>query len=186
MCIADQALALVSTHRVARSRTPNWARLASIIETTLPALRFSWISLGGPTRAANEVLAYLSPTGTVLAFGLHSTPTFPSATAQEVIAGLRKRDGDWKNVDPEGYKLVSCNDLHLRDVTVLQLRERTRAATRLSPRDAELVHWLARGLTNKEIASLLVTRPSTIKRAPALLYARTGAGDRTELLHMLR
>ncbi len=63
--------------------------------------------------------------------------------------------------------------------------ERVRALG-LSPREVEIATMIGRGLTNKEIAERLFISPGTVRTHIYNLYQKVGAGNRVELLNMLR
>lgn len=56
----------------------------------------------------------------------------------------------------------------------------------LSQREREVLHWLAQGLSNKEIARRLTLSENTIKTHLANVYAKLGVGRRTEALKVAR
>lgn len=64
-------------------------------------------------------------------------------------------------------------------------RERI-AALNLSPREVEMALLIGRGLSNKQIATELFISPATVRTHIYNLYQKTGAGNRVELLNMLR
>lgn len=59
-------------------------------------------------------------------------------------------------------------------------------AGELSQREREVLHWLAQGLSNKEIARALSLSENTIKTHLANVYAKLGVGRRTEALKVAR
>lgn len=56
---------------------------------------------------------------------------------------------------------------------------RRRASDTLSPREIELLRYLAEGYTNKEIARVMVLADDTVKKGVQGLIAKLGAADRT-------
>jgi LuxR family maltose regulon positive regulatory protein len=50
----------------------------------------------------------------------------------------------------------------------------------LSPRELEVLQYLAAGLTNQEIAQAMVVTINTVKALPRRLYAKLNAGSRTQ------
>ena len=59
-------------------------------------------------------------------------------------------------------------------------------ASELSQREREVLHWLAQGLSNKEIARTLSLSENTVKTHLANVYAKLGVGRRTEALKVAR
>jgi len=57
---------------------------------------------------------------------------------------------------------------------------------RLTACEAKVVGFLERGLTNREIASLLGLSPNTVRNRVASAFKRTGASRRAELVYLLR
>lgn len=56
-----------------------------------------------------------------------------------------------------------------------------RVAPRLTPREREIVHYVCRGLKNKEIAESLSITPGTVKVHLMHIFEKTGVKDRFEL-----
>ena len=54
-----------------------------------------------------------------------------------------------------------------------------RASEPLTPRELELLRYLAEGYTNKEIARAMVLAEDTVKKGVQTLIAKLGATDRT-------
>ena len=49
----------------------------------------------------------------------------------------------------------------------------------LTPRELELLRYMAEGYTNKEVARAMVLAEDTVKKAVQTLIAKLGAADRT-------
>lgn len=183
ICIGDRAVGHVSTIVFHASATPCWERLDAMVVAMLPALRFAGMSLCEQMTPANDVVAYLSTDGNRLAInGEHKL----CRVAQEVSSHLRRMPGELRGAVLEQHQLRLCVEPELANGHVLALKQYERSTVALNARDTALVEWVERGLTNKEIASLLGTRATTIKKALERLYERTGAAGRTELVHLLR
>lgn len=63
---------------------------------------------------------------------------------------------------------------------------KAQAALGLSARELEVLHALAAGLANKEIAARLHVSPNTVKTHVASLFAKLGARRRTEAIRRAR
>ncbi|HEY6758148.1 MAG TPA: helix-turn-helix transcriptional regulator, partial [Baekduia sp.] len=53
-------------------------------------------------------------------------------------------------------------------------------APALTPREAEVLRWLATGATNREIAAALHLSPDAVKKHSSSLYRKLGVRNRTE------
>jgi RNA polymerase sigma factor (sigma-70 family) len=62
----------------------------------------------------------------------------------------------------------------------------TEAMAPLTPREREVIHCVAEGLTNREIAAELVVEPSTVRKHLKNVYEKLGVGSRTAALATLR
>ena len=60
------------------------------------------------------------------------------------------------------------------------------ASVDLTPRERDLVDYVALGLTNSQIGMALGTSPRTVRNQLSALYARVGASNRAELVALLR
>jgi DNA-binding CsgD family transcriptional regulator len=56
----------------------------------------------------------------------------------------------------------------------------------LSPRERQLIEWVGRGLSNKEIATVLSIETSTVKNHLYNVFRKCGVSSRMELLHVAR
>jgi DNA-binding CsgD family transcriptional regulator len=76
-------------------------------------------------------------------------------------------------------------DFSERDRTVLDLlqpylsRLRSPAVPALTPREREVLKWVARGLTNAQVARELWLAPSTVRKHLENVYAKLGVSTRT-------
>jgi DNA-binding NarL/FixJ family response regulator len=57
---------------------------------------------------------------------------------------------------------------------------------RLTACEAKVIGLLERGLTNREIAALLVLSVNTVRNRVASAFKRAGASRRAELVYLLR
>lgn len=88
---------------------------------------------------------------------------------------------DWIQSGSVGPLLRRRDDRLLvveRDRQTLLLREE-RIATRLTGREQEILAWVARGKTNREIAEVLWVAPSTVRKHLENIYGKLGVKTRT-------
>jgi DNA-binding CsgD family transcriptional regulator len=62
----------------------------------------------------------------------------------------------------------------------------TDAIATLTPRERDVIHCVADGLRNREIAATLVVEPSTVRKHLENIYEKLGVGNRTAALAKLR
>ena len=62
-----------------------------------------------------------------------------------------------------------------------EAKEAVNSLQRLSPREREIAHLVARGLKNRDIAQQLAISENTVKRHLQSIFGKTGARDRLEL-----
>jgi DNA-binding CsgD family transcriptional regulator len=60
-----------------------------------------------------------------------------------------------------------------------EARRRTDASLRLTPRQAEVLGWVARGKTNDEIGAVLFISPHTVRKHVENIFEKLGVGTRT-------
>lgn len=61
----------------------------------------------------------------------------------------------------------------------MPLPEREHDEPGLTPRESEILEWVARGKTNPEIAEILLIAPTTVRRHLENVYAKLGVHTRT-------
>jgi DNA-binding CsgD family transcriptional regulator len=97
-------------------------------------------------------------------------------------AGRRDQAAD--ELERAHADLDACGASHYREETVRELRRLGRATgprrTRLSRRECEVGVLVARGLTNREIASELFLSEKTVERHLTRAFARLGVSSRAE------
>ena len=57
--------------------------------------------------------------------------------------------------------------------------EETRGLLDLTPRESQILAWVARGKTNREVAELLWIAPTTVRKHLENVYAKLGVTTRT-------
>jgi DNA-binding NarL/FixJ family response regulator len=94
----------------------------------------------------------------------------------------------------QGYLLKDCSTTellaairkihlggtHVSERAAARLAERAMAGGPLSPREIEVLKWIAEGKSNKEIATLLFISEGTVKTHVLSIHEKLGVGDRTE------
>ena len=63
---------------------------------------------------------------------------------------------------------------------------KAQAALGISPRELDVLHALAAGRSNKEIAAALAVSPNTVKTHVARLFEKLGAARRTDAINRAR
>lgn len=132
-----------------------------------------------PTHEEREIVAYLSPDGTVLA---QKDATYTSTVK---LAADRLADRQWSEwrFDRGGSTFELTPATELQDHGGFVLSRLPGDSDRHA--DQEFLAALRRGLTNREIALVLGTTPTAVKKRLERLYARHHASNRVELLHVL-
>src|SRR6476646_9583697 len=75
---------------------------------------------------------------------------------------------------------ISAGGTHVSERAASRLAERAMAGGPLSPREIEVLKWIAEGKSNKEIAALLFISEGTVKTHVLSIHEKLGVGDRTE------
>lgn len=75
---------------------------------------------------------------------------------------------------------VHAGAVHVAAAAASRLAERAAGGPALSPRETEVLRWIAAGKTNREIGALLFIGEGTVKTHVLSIYAKLGVGDRTE------
>jgi DNA-binding NarL/FixJ family response regulator len=106
--------------------------------------------LEGASRAAAEVRPLIAPRG-----------------ASQLVCTLQGRtpDDDWLVV--------------LREVSDAAAVEATMQALRLTLRESEVLYWVVKGKTNRDIGDILGSSPATVKKHLERIYEKLGVETRT-------
>jgi DNA-binding NarL/FixJ family response regulator len=75
---------------------------------------------------------------------------------------------------------INAGGTHVSERAASRLAERAMAGGPLSPREIEVLKWIAEGKSNKEIAALLFISEGTVKTHVLSIHEKLGVGDRTE------
>jgi two-component system NarL family response regulator len=75
---------------------------------------------------------------------------------------------------------IGSGGTHVSERAAARLAERAMAGGPLSPREIEVLKWIAEGKSNKEIGALLFISEGTVKTHVLSIHEKLGVGDRTE------
>lgn len=75
---------------------------------------------------------------------------------------------------------IHAGGTHVSERAASRLAERAMAGGPLSPREIEVLKWIAEGKSNKEIAAVLFISEGTVKTHVLSIHEKLGVGDRTE------
>jgi DNA-binding NarL/FixJ family response regulator len=86
---------------------------------------------------------------------------------RQLVCTLQSRtgDGDWLIV--------------LRQVSDAATVEATMRAFRLTPRESEVLYWVVKGKTNRDVSDILGSSPATVKKHLERVYEKLGVETRT-------
>ena len=75
---------------------------------------------------------------------------------------------------------IHAGGTHVSERAASRLAERAMAGGPLSPREIEVLKWIAEGKSNKEIGTLLFISEGTVKTHVLSIHEKLGVSDRTE------
>ena len=73
----------------------------------------------------------------------------------------------------------SAKDRGLREECPAKIKPQSPAFCSLSPREAQVLHWVSQGKTNKEIGVILEISPRTVQKHLEHIYQKMGVESRT-------
>ena len=116
-----------------------------------------------PDHVPPALLAWLQPA----AAGREVRPLSTARGARQLVATLQGRtvDDDWLVV--------------LREVSDAATVEATMLAFGLTLRESEVLYWVAKGKTNRDIGDILGSSPATVKKHLERIYEKLGVETRT-------
>ena len=77
------------------------------------------------------------------------------------------------------YRLACRTDVPWPDARQPEASSATAPCAALTPREADVMHWLSRGKTDAEIAALLAISPRTVHKHLEHVYVKLGVETRT-------
>ncbi len=114
-----------------------------------------------------EVLQWVRQEGARLSQGLAPSPmTLPRASTR-LIFTLHEQSGD------DEWLMV------MRESSDQAVIDALGATFKLTAREAEVLYWLAKGKTNRDIGDILGTSPATVKKQLEHVYEKLGVETRT-------
>jgi len=75
---------------------------------------------------------------------------------------------------------IHAGGTHVSERAAARLAERAMGGAQLSPREIEVLKWIAAGKSNKEIAMLLFISEGTVKTHVLSIHEKLGVADRTD------
>ena len=116
-----------------------------------------------PDQVPSELLEWLQPA----AAGREARPLSTARGARRLVATLQGRtvDEDWLVV--------------LREVSDAATVEATMLAFGLTLRESEVLYWVAKAKTNRDIGDILGSSPATVKKHLERVYEKLGVETRT-------
>jgi DNA-binding NarL/FixJ family response regulator len=102
-----------------------------------------------------------------------------SASSQEVAQAIRKVHEGGMLIEPEVTSALVNEYRRLSDLSPDGLPTHPATHT-LTPREVEIVRYVAAGMSNKEIAERLVYSEKTVKNYLAIIFQKLGIRDRTQ------
>ncbi len=121
-----------------------------------------------PEEVPSNLLAWL----TAASQGREERPLTTARGARQLVATLQGRtvDDDWLVV--------------LREVNDAATVEATMLAFGLTLRESEVLYWVAKGKTNRDIGDILGSSPATVKKHLERVYEKLGVETRTAAASM--
>ena len=104
---------------------------------------------------------------------------FPVYGPQQAVGLFLLSPKDSKDTTPEG-RFKIAQDLHMFQQAIFtEYFARHQPSIKLTPREAEVLSWVAQGKSNAVIAKILRVSPHTIDNYLRRAYTKIGVNDRT-------
>jgi DNA-binding CsgD family transcriptional regulator len=103
----------------------------------------------------------------------------PAGISRVFYFSRRSAEGDFGERDRSLLELLRPFLVAIRERFELRQAATPANGAALTEREAEILHWVARGKTNQEIASLLFVSPHTVRKHLENAYEKLGVHTRT-------
>lgn len=119
-----------------------------------------------PGQVPEELLVWLRQQSTLAAEGREQTPLTITRDPKQLIFSLQERtsDDDWLMV--------------MREVSDAAVVDAVLQAFKLTMREAEVLYWVVKGKTNRDIGDILGSSPATVKKHLEHVFAKLGVETR--------
>lgn len=119
-----------------------------------------------------EVLAWLHAQSALAAQGAEPRPMSIASGDRQLVFSLQEltSDGDWLVV--------------MREVSDAATVEAVAQAFKLTLRESEVLYWVVKGKTNRDIGDILGSSPTTVKKHLEHVYVKLGVETRTAAASM--
>jgi CheY-like chemotaxis protein/DNA-binding CsgD family transcriptional regulator len=141
---------------------------ASLVWQTPLARRWLPAYFDSPPDVLPEaLLQWLNMAAVAVADSKEPRPLSRASGARQLVCSLQGRtaDDDWLVV--------------LREVNDVATLEATMQAFRLTMRESEVLYWVVKGKTNRDIGDILGSSPATVKKHLERIYEKLGVETRT-------
>jgi CheY-like chemotaxis protein/DNA-binding CsgD family transcriptional regulator len=158
----------VDVHVDARADVHNQGKRASLVWQTPLARRWLPTYFDSPPDVLPEaLLSWLKAAALATTDSKEPRPLVLSQGARQLVCSLQGRtaDDDWLVV--------------LREVNDVATLEATMQALRLTMRESEVLYWVVKGKTNRDIGDILGSSPATVKKHLERIYEKLGVETRT-------
>ncbi|GAB4561101.1 MAG: response regulator transcription factor [Rhizobacter sp.] len=120
----------------------------------------------GPGQVPEELLVWLREQSTLATEGREQTPLTITRDPKQLIFSLQERtsDDDWLMV--------------MREVSDAAVVDAVLQAFKLTMREAEVLYWVVKGKTNRDIGDILGSSPATVKKHLEHVFAKLGVETR--------
>jgi DNA-binding NarL/FixJ family response regulator len=138
--------------------------------------------------AATRAIKQVCPSTSVIIVTMHETPEYLFDALKAGAAGYILKDATRRELILAVRQVLRGESIMDGDLAVRMLRrladetpgQAAPPSDRLTPREHEVLHLLALGLTNREIASKLAVSAGTVKIHVEHIIAKLGVSDRTQ------